>query len=779
MLARPEQTLFEHLKEVGEKSRKIAQAIKMNVPLGRISFIIGITHDFGKATSFFQRYITSKGNYRTKKKNHSSLSAYFCYHLLAKEEKEITPLIGWFIVQRHHGNLTDFSLDPETGEIARRIEKSHISLLKEQIKDIEANNLEEIKNIYRAFKVEADIEGFIHDVLDETIFDHLRRDYIIDELNLKRDLGTFYKILFLYSVLLDADKLDSAGTSIPQRANLPLKAVESYKKDVFGIPKRPIDKLREQAAEQVRKLINEIDLRQHIFSLTLPTGMGKTLTGFQSALVLRKRISETYGFRPRIIYSLPFLSIIEQNHDVLNKVLRHSLTRVSPSILLKHHYLSLGYADEEFDWNPSQALLLTEGWHSEIVITTFVQFFESLITNRNSRARKFHNMANSIIILDEVQAIPRMYWGAVKNALMILAEKYNSWIILMTATNPLFFEPDKEIIELVKNRVEYYGSLDRIDYHFDFEEKTIDKSKEEIVKVFNNEPDCDVMVVMNTIKSSKEMYLKLRADVDSDNVNCIYLSTHLLPRDRLQRIKEIKQSEGRKLIVSTQLIEAGVDIDIDIIFRDFAPLDSIIQTAGRCNRENESVKGSVNVVRLKDERGRNFCSYIYDQLLLDITSQIIGNVQTQSECDFNLESADRYFGECKQKGADEEEVIESLKNLRFSELKKFKLIKEEGETISVFIEKDKKAESVREQVEKILEEKKGYERRVAMLRLKQEFYSYVINVRFSGAADALEFLPQLGNIENLYYVPRANVEKWYDEETGFKFPESTFENRLI
>lgn len=752
--------------------------------MAETAYLIAASHDFGKATTFFQNYVNSEGRkYRTEKKNHSSLSAYFCYYLISRQLKDHSKkmgLIGWFTVQRHHGNLTDLSLDPEGGELYRKTLKTHISLLKEQNRDIISNNLDEVKEIYRSLHVEVNLEDFASLIEDESLFKEIKRVYFTEMRN--PTLETYYMILVLYSILLDADKLDAAGVTIPKRRTLPRDPVINYKKRKFGAPQSSLNKLREEAASSVKTALAASSLTQRFYSITLPTGMGKTLTGLDAAFTLRERIEQELGFRPRIIYSLPFLSIIEQNYDVLEKVLEETGSAGNSAILLKHHYLSTGYLAEDDTNNAAEGLLLTEGWHSEVVVTTFVQFFESLITHRNSRARKIHNMANSVFILDEVQNIPLKYWETLKEALMVFCERYNSWLILMTATNPLIFDPRTEIMELVDDKERYYSCLDRVKYVFSMNDKTLDQLADEVVNLFQYEPNSDIMVVMNTINSSKQLYWMLKEALKEclNEVELIYLSTHVLPGERMNRIQLIKESPRRKLIVSTQLIEAGVDIDIDIIYRDFAPLDSIIQTAGRCNRESTGEKGRVRVVKLMDEnRNRAYSSYIYDSVLLEITENIIGAQSRTTEAEFNLASADRYFRLCRKRALASEEVLKSLERLDFEEASNFHLI-ENIDTVKLYIERNDEAREIREKVDEVLADVKSYKRRGLFLPFKRRFYKYVLNVRVPVKdRDVLSLLDELDSFKGIYLVKQGHLNSWYDPETGFQLPNDTLDMRMI
>ena len=220
------------------------------------------------------------------------------------------------------------------------------------------------------------------------------------------------------------------------------------------------------------------------------------------------------NFTPRIIYSLPFLSIIDQNGAVINDVLSQlypSDSVVPSNLLLKHHHLSdiefieSQVNEEELDIvkDINVALLLTESWHSEIIITTFIQFFHSIITNKNRAAIKFHNCINSIIILDEIQSIPHYYWDLINRVLTYLGNNYKCWIILMTATQPLIFTPT-EIKSLINDRSKYFETINRVIFNFNLVKKGITQFREELLIQILQEEKRDILVVLNTINSCKK-----------------------------------------------------------------------------------------------------------------------------------------------------------------------------------------------------------------------------------------------------------------------------------
>ncbi len=384
------------------------------------------------------------------------------------------------------------------------------------------------------------------------------------------NIKDFITFQYLFSLVLDSDKTEAGAKPFK-----PKRIKEIHPETVISFKERNlkddslINQLREEAFNEV--ISHEIDLSRKLYSITLPTGMGKTLTGFAFALKLREAIIKEKGTVPRIIYSLPFLSIIDQNADVLENVLKEAFSEVSGGILLKHHHLSQAGKfkdeDEEFDYGASR--VLTEGWNSEIVITTFVQLFETLVSCRNSTSRRFNKLANSIVILDEVQSLPTKYWYLLREVIKEVSSTLNTYFIFMTATQPYLV---KGCMELA-SKERYLEKLNRITAHFDLEGKTID----EFLSNLELKNDKTYLFIANTVSTSKELYGELKSLL---NEGICYLSTAVTPYERKKRIEEIKKGLYR-IVVSTQLVEAGVDIDFDVVYRDFAPLDSLNQSAGR------------------------------------------------------------------------------------------------------------------------------------------------------------------------------------------------------
>ncbi|MEA2054554.1 MAG: helicase-related protein, partial [Candidatus Thermoplasmatota archaeon] len=335
---------------------------------------------------------------------------------------------------------------------------------------------------------------------------------------------------------------------------------------------------------------------------------------------------------------------------------------------------------------------------------------------------------------------------------------------------------------------------------FDFNEKDFDEFKKEIFDQIVNKADKDIMVVLNTINSCKDLYeclkekfskkygLNAEECIDRDgicnfpNIELINMSTHVLPNFRLNRINRIKNDKKRKIIITTQLIEAGVDISVDIIYRDFAPLDCIIQTAGRCNRNNKQEKGMINVTVLKDENNKPFYSYIYDSTLIDVTKEVIEKIgKNVSEKDFTMKAADGYYNLVVERGFTEDPaIIDHLKKLEFSDTSEFKLIKNELPAVSIFVEINEGAKETRIKMEEILREKKGFEKREKLLEMRRNISSFTLSINCSKKLEEkIGYLPSVGEMEDFRYIPKEDLDKWYKLDVGFQPPKSNIDMIIL
>ncbi|MGB4644421.1 MAG: CRISPR-associated helicase Cas3', partial [Dictyoglomaceae bacterium] len=721
LYSHPNKYLEDHLKNVENIAISYLEEVNIEkIPLTkeqleRIITISSLSHDLGKSTKIFQDYLLSEGKKGGKEVRHSLLSSLFTYYLTKKAFKEeniseplktFIPISSYLIVKRHHGNfseiLSELSFSEEEADILKKqiesIDKEKFSILTEKL------------NLYELGLDVNNLQGIVENSIKEIKLDRLKLKKLKHEKNF-----IFYLINNLsFSILIDADKSE-VTVGKPQRTSIEISyiVVDNFKK-TLNPEKKPINELREKAYQEA--LSKKIDLDQRIYFLTLPTGLGKTFTSFAFALKLREEIKNRKGFTPRIIYSLPFLSIIDQNAEVIENVLKKNNIPTDSSILLKHHHLGdVYYKQDEKEFEPDQAKIMTEGWNSEIIITTFVQFFHTLISNQNRFLRKFHRIANSIIILDEVQSIPIKYWDLLKGILKELVEKFNCYIIFSTATQPLIFKKE-EGLELV-NAEEYFVQLNRTVLRPHISENL---TLEEFIEDLNIQKDKSYLFIVNTINEAKQLYNLLREKL---NEEIIFLSSHVIPYERLQRIRDIKENRAR-IAVSTQLVEAGVDIDFDVVYRDISPLDSINQSAGRCNRNWRKDLGEVYIYSLidgKTEKSHRFTSYIYDKILLNATEKILKNEESIKEIKF-LEFIYKYFRELKEKKSQDisRNLMEAIYGLKYGgygeneekSIEDFQLIEKEQPQIDVFVEINEEAKDLWRKYMDIKEIKDTFERRL-------------------------------------------------------------------
>ncbi|HJI98762.1 MAG: CRISPR-associated helicase Cas3' [Methanobrevibacter smithii] len=776
LMSHPNKKLENHLKNVADFSYDVFNFLEIeNKELfSNISFLIGLTHDFAKSTSFFQTYLSD----HTKKENtqHSFLSAIFTYYVVKNylDKNNINfesnlSIISYIVVLAHHGNLKDITKLDDYNE-----KKINSKMVLKQIEDLKSSD-DNLSKFYDDFEI--DFFRFF----DE--FDEISEE-ITDELlifSFEGNIDNYFYILLFYSSLLDADKMDASESKRINRENIPGDIVDIFKKNNLRDSKDNINKTREEAYQEVNGNILNMDLNERILSIELPTGIGKTFTGVSAALKLKERINNELNFNPRIIYSLPFLTIVDQNSDTISSILNESSLNGS-NFLLNHNHLSdMNYKSNDLEnYDISNSKILIEGWNSEIIVTTFIQFFYSIISNKNKSLRKFHNITNSIILLDEIQSLPYKYWKIINLFFKKLAYEYNCWIILMTATQPYIFK-ENEIKSLVDNVDYYFNKFDRVNYNFNLDSQNFEDFKKEFVDKISNDSKNDYLVVLNTINSSKELYEFIKdyysvMDYDiylddcngicyiGDDIQLIYLSNNIIPKHRLEKINAIKESNRQSIVISTQLIEAGVDIDVDIIYRDLAPLDSLVQTAGRCNRSGNKEKGIVNVISLKNENGKSYSSFIYDSLLLNKTKEVLTSLNQISEKEFNLAAAKNYFKLIYNSGTQDDYLIKIIENLRFPEIpSNFKLIEEDIQKVDVFVVINSEAKLLFEKYNDIINNYKGFDRKNEFLKIKNKFYKYVISVDETKIGSA----NNLCNDE-IFYIGENDVFRKYDLDTGFK-----------
>lgn len=544
-----EQSMKQHSEGVADLMKSFALADDF----AELYSYCGLLHDIGKYSREFQKYIRLNGE----KEPHAKWGA--CMALKSKRINIAFPVYG------HHAGLPNRDAMFETLQICVK-EESKLDYIRQALEDDDA----------------------IVKVCNNSSFDKIGAP-------LQKELF----VRLLYSALVDADSLDTERHFLKEqydaRSSKKLdvdallaalnKRFESFKQDT------PLNELRTNVRLYAQRLAN---VDQGCFSMTLPTGMGKTLTSLNWAL----HHAKAHPNIKRIVIVLPFISIIDQTANELKTIFKDF------DVILEHHsnVVYEGINEEEAYCKDSK-YLATENWDYPIVITTAVQFFESLFSNQRSKCRKLHNLQDSIVIFDEIQTLPVNLAECTMKMLNDMLDLCRCSFLFCTATQPDFqtrkdFCGIDHIIPLVENPASIFASTKRVKYNAidEYQAQSIDSIAEYVV-----EHNDSVLIVCNTKKKALALFecLKKRSDIP-----VFHLSTNMCQIHRMDVINKVRQKlkNGEKLILcSTQLIEAGVDIDFPVVFRELAPLESIIQSAGRCNREGKLDEGIVYLFQLEDQ----------------------------------------------------------------------------------------------------------------------------------------------------------------------------------
>ncbi|HAZ37397.1 MAG TPA: CRISPR-associated helicase/endonuclease Cas3 [Clostridiaceae bacterium] len=751
--------LIEHLNEVYELSKdeiypEYTDAYK----------IISYCHDFGKHTTYFQEHLFkgSKSPYA----NHGFISALFGAYISFDlgGEQEFLPLIIYSVILHHHGSIENIAHNlprslkgyNDKSDDSNLVEK--VDIAKIQLEDMRKNK-SYIEKDYESIGFEGYVDKFINCDI-EAILNKLRKiHFAFERTNTDEKAYMIHQIL--YSALISADKLSASDTKLPEIKFADFDILNRARIEKFKEKDSPINLLRTEIFNKVQKsLIKNYD-KSRFFSITAPTGTGKTFTGYFAAL----KLNELLGGKRRIIYSLPFTSIIDQNFSSIYSLYNNmdDFSKGDSSYLIKHHNLAnVDYNDEENDYSKCQAEILIENWNSGAVVTTFVQLFETLVGNRNRMLKKLLSFKGGIILLDEVQAIPIEYYGLVDYMLKSAAEFLDLRIITMTATKPILLA---ESVELLEDSKEYFKKFNRTRIIKDFRKVKVSEFTDEFLDEFEEK---SYLIICNTIKQSLEVYNDLK--------NCgrkiYYLSTNLIPIHRRERIAEIKNALDNRekiIVVSTQVVEAGVDFDFDEVIRDIGPLDSIIQAAGRCNRNNSGEIKDVRVITMVDDGGKYYGNYVYGNTIINITMDILSKHENIEEKMF-YEIIMEYFKKVRSnKNMDiSDKYLNSIKKLHFYDkddefsIGNFSLITGHPGYIDVYMQIDDEAEEVYNDFLDALSEKDFIRKREKYLQIKNRIKDYTISIPIN-FKDILNI-----NDYGMPNITREACEDYYSFETGFK-----------
>ncbi|PKN68281.1 MAG: hypothetical protein CVU54_15475 [Deltaproteobacteria bacterium HGW-Deltaproteobacteria-12] len=584
-IAREEQDLVNHLLGVGNKLRALTE----NDVCGELT---GVLHDIGKYSEAFQDHVRS--NFGENKPDHSSAGAQWILSQLCKwaeqsndaEIKRIAQLIARMIshcIVGHHAGLLNSISVGEGASLENRLAKK----VDPYLDNIEPEILEKV-----------DCLGKL--LLSEENLDHICQWIDSDGYISGRDAYSLqFAIRMLFSSLVDADRLDSekAGnreqweTRISiKNDTLPvlLKKLEDY---LEMLPSNGnVNKVRREVSEQCKHAASSTP---GFFDLTVPTGGGKTFASLRFAL----HHANTYGMR-RVIYVMPYTTIIDQNADEFRKALDDDSGHFN---VLEHH------SNMEPKKETPESELLADNWQSPLVVTTSVHFFESFYTAKPSRCRRLHAIRQAVIILDEAQTVPIRYLKAVTWALEELVTNHNCTVVFCTATQPLLdsrrLDADsqdnhrigvKNIRPIITAPEKHFIALNRVQVQpIDAKEPlSVTDIASQVIKKANVMKS--VLCIFNTKPTAKAAFKELKKN-EILSARLWHLSTSMCPQHRKDVIEIIKllttycRKTGTKapIVISTQLVEAGVNLDFDVVFRAMAGIDSIAQAAGRCNREGK------------------------------------------------------------------------------------------------------------------------------------------------------------------------------------------------
>lgn len=568
-------------------------------------------HDLGKGSAAFQAYIHAPEAWKgdPSEKAHTPLSLVLTLgYAQAERWDETFTLAAALAVRGHHGGQVS-----EGEELSRAlIDDVTFKALSVQIASLDLALLGDDTGLT--------LPSFV----DATEAIDAARDAIEDALTAfrRRTLGDAVTRRFLaraaYSVLLEADKAFLAVEPPRIKEYLQRKrsslACEKVEALCAELPKTPMDALRARALAATREGLTR-DPDAPLRTLTLPTGAGKTLIAARWALDERARAGGAPADAPTIILALPMLSIVDQTEAVWRAALGAGPD--DGDTLLPYHSLSAREYDSELERGTEDFYIDT--WRSEVVVTTFDQLLLALYSDRAKHAMRYHRLLNARIVLDEAQYVPPVLWTALTEGLRALTELGTTRVLAMSATPSPCIEGAREVLE---DPSALYAGLAR--YELTFEHETPVDFETFIARTIarcheHRERGETTLVTLNVRATAQETWERLcGAGLDP-----WLLSGDMTPAHRLTVIARLKAGASR-VVVSTQCVEAGVDLDMHHVIRDFAPLDALVQIAGRCNRHaKRSEPGTVTVVRVKNPHGRDDAGCIYDPVSLQCTEEVL------------------------------------------------------------------------------------------------------------------------------------------------------------
>ena len=687
-----EQSILDHLQGTAEKARDFAEVFGK----GDWGYCCGMLHDIGKYSDKFQRRIHGEEI----KVDHATAGARVCLELGG-----MYPFLEMCIAG-HHAGLSDYGTSMDAGNSPTTLGRR-----KKKIED------------FQAYKSEVQIPELKTPPIN------------VEKMpDVNFSLSMFTRML--YSCLVDADFLDTeefmtegkAGRQQGQKMPELLDKLEKYIEEWLKNTEK--ESVNGRRTEILKACLEKGAKEKGFFRLTVPTGGGKTVASL--AFALRHAAKHHMD---RVIYVIPYTSIIEQNAEVFRKIL-------GDENVLENHC--------NVDYEGSEELkamqLAAENWDKPVVVTTNVQFFESLFSNKSSKCRKLHNIANSVIIFDEAQMLPNDYLKPCLAAIEELILTYKVSVVLCTATQPAldsFFNNIKRITELCPRMEEQFKFFKRVQF------ENAGKLSEEILEE-NLLKETQVLCIVNTKKKAQKIYKAIKGE------GVYHLSTSMYPKHRKRMLKQIKErlDEGKKcIVIATSLVEAGVDLDFCTVYRQIAGMDSIIQAAGRCNREGKRTIEESKVVIFQFDDTEKVPG---QRQQIDVSKALLAD-----ECKIeDLQTVTRYFEmlyHMRGESLDKKKICEELNGgwHNFATVgREFKLIEEN--TVTIFVNQEEEAKQILQDLKN-----KGFTK--SGIRRAAQYCVNLYAQKFKKYNDAGMLRPVSEDMQDFYEL--IDLEQ-YSEETG-------------
>lgn len=591
-----EQSVQEHLEEVAI----LAHSYGESVGLGAHAELAGFLHDMGKFTMHFTNYLKNavlENKIAGDKIDHSTAGAKYLYERYIKKDPLqdfVVETVGMAVLSHHSGMQNFIQPDLKPSDYIRRVTNGELPYYDEVVANFERipGNVENVDRLVTEAKEE--MKKFIQQVK-----------------SLGKNPNIYLTLMqkLVFSCLIDADRTNTRcfeeNTREPIKSNKEvfekgydclMETITEWQKNREGI-----NALRNDMSESCDKIA---ELPSAIYTLTVPTGGGKTYASLRYALKHAKKYNKS-----RIIYVVPYTTILEQNAKEVRNIIKQ------PEAVLEHHAnviddTALDNDTDFYDHPHHKSMQLgRDNWDYPIIFTTMVQYLDAFYQKGTRKSRRLHNLTNAIIVFDEVQSVPYQHKELFHASVNFLHAIGNSSIVLCTATQPANHAAIKqiEVPLLLAEEPEMIPHLDEVVDAFKRVNITskVDLEGWNAVQIANFtetllEDRDSVLIILNTKTAAKKLYQELDILVDT---HIAHLSTSMCPMHRKEVLAEVKDKLGKQKVVcvSTQLIEAGVDISFESVIRSLAGLDSIAQAAGRCNRHAERELGDVYIIRAKDE----------------------------------------------------------------------------------------------------------------------------------------------------------------------------------